>query len=97
VATAGGGAPGRRKGRRAAPEAAPLGSLSQSGQTHAPGTGECEVCGSERLTRLHLALADGTEVTFVSCHQCEHRAWFPVDGDGTALSRDEVVRRSSKG
>jgi hypothetical protein len=55
------------------------------------------VCGSERLTRLHLALADGTEVTFVSCHQCEHRAWFPVDGDGTALSRDEVVRRSSKG
>jgi hypothetical protein len=55
------------------------------------------VCGSERLTRLHLALADGTDVTFVSCHECEHRAWFPVAGDGTALSRDEVVRRSSRG
>jgi hypothetical protein len=54
------------------------------------------VCGSTRLTRLHLALADGTDVTFVSCHECEHRAWFPFAGDGTSLSRDEVVRRSSK-
>jgi hypothetical protein len=35
-------------------------------------------------------------VTFVSCHDCEHRAWFPLDGDGTALPRDEVVRRSAR-
>ncbi|RMI03680.1 hypothetical protein [Cellulomonas triticagri] len=86
---------GRRKGRRDE-EAAPLGSLSAPGQVHAPGTATCGVCGSDRLTRLHLALADGTDVTFVSCHQCEHRAWFPLDGDGTALERDEVVRRSSR-
>ncbi len=95
MAAAGGGTP-RRKGRRAQPEAAPLGSLSQAGGQHAPGTGACEVCASPRLTRLHMTLADGTAVTFVSCHECEHRAWFPVDGDGTALSRDEVVRRSGR-
>ena len=96
MASAGGGA-GRRKGRRGEPEATPLGSLSApSHGKHAPGTGECEVCGSTRLTRLHLALADGTDVTFVSCHECEHRAWFPLAGDGTSLSRDEVVRRSAR-
>lgn len=96
MAAAGGGSAGRRRGRRGEPEATPLGSLSQAGAAHAPGTAECEVCGATRLTRLHLALADGTDVTFVSCHVCEHRAWFPVGGDGTALSRDEVVRRSSR-
>jgi len=64
---------------------------------HAPGTATCEACGSARLTRLHLALADGTDVTFVSCHDCEHRAWFPLDGDGSSLPRDEVVRRSARG
>jgi hypothetical protein len=93
VATAGGG---RRKGRRAEQDATPLGSLSSPGQQHAPGTEVCEVCASPRLTRLHLALADGTDVTFVSCHECEHRAWFPIAGDGTPLDRDEVVRRSSR-
>ena len=97
MAGAGGASGGRRKGRRGEPEATPLGSLSQAGQQHAPGTDACEACGSPRLTRLHLALADGTDVTFVSCHECEHRAWFPLDGDGTSLSRDEVVRRSSRG
>jgi hypothetical protein len=88
--------PGRRKGRRGEAEAAPLGSLSQAGSAHAPGTQACASCGGTRLTRLALALADGTDVTFVSCHECEHRAWFPVAGDGTPLDRDDVVRRSSR-
>jgi hypothetical protein len=91
---AAGGTSGRR--RRGEPEQTPLGSLSQPEQHIAPGAGECEVCGSARLTRLHLELADGTAVTFVSCHECEHRAWFPLDGDGTSLSRDEVVSRSTR-
>lgn len=96
MATAGGGSTGRRRTRRGEPEATPLGSLSLPAAEHAPGTGACEVCGSTRLTRLHLVLADGTDVTFASCHDCEHRAWFPLDGDGTALPRDEVVRRSAR-
>ncbi len=94
---AGAGGAGRRKGRRGEAEPTPLGSLSHDvGGEHAPGTGTCEVCGSARLTRLHLTLADTTDVTFVSCHDCEHRAWFPFDGDGTSLSREEVVRRSGR-
>lgn len=88
--------PGRRRGRRGEPEPTPLGSLSRAGAEHAPGTEDCEACGSARLTRLHLSLADGTEVTFTSCHACEHHAWFPLDGDGTSLSRDEVVCRSAR-
>lgn len=94
---AGGGGAGRRPGRRARATDTPLGSLSHAGAEHAPGTGSCEVCASSRLTRLHLTLADGTDVTFVSCHECEHRAWFPLDGDGTSLSREDVVRRSARG
>ncbi len=97
MAGAGGGAAGRRKGRRGEPEPTPLGSLSQAGQEHAPGTGECEAWGATPHTPLPRAQAAGTDVTFVSCHECEHRAWFPLDGDGTSLSRDEVVRRSSRG
>ncbi len=98
MAAAGGGAAGRRPGRRGRVADTPLGSLSHSAAAqHAPGTGACEVCGSSALTRLHLTLADGTDVTFVSCHDCEHRAWFPFDGDGTSLPRDEVVRRSARG
>ncbi|HEY0188640.1 MAG TPA: hypothetical protein VGC67_14210 [Cellulomonas sp.] len=86
----------RRRSRRGEPEPAPLGSLSHPEQQHAPGSAECEACGSTRLTRLHLDLADGTAVTFVSCHECEHRAWFPVDGDGSSLTRDEIVARSTR-
>ncbi len=86
----------RRRPRRGEPEQTPLGSLSRQDPTLPPGTAECEACASTRLTRLHLDLADGTAVTFVSCHECEHHAWFPLDGDGTSLSRDEVVARSTR-
>jgi len=90
------GAAGRRRGRRQAEEAQPLGSLTRQEQPHPPGAEVCGSCGADRLTRLRLTLADGTDVTFVSCHVCEHRAWIPLDGDGTALSRDEVVQRSAR-
>ena len=86
---------GRRRRRQAAP-AEPLGSLTQQEQALPVGTETCGSCGGDRLTRLRLTLADGTEVTFVSCHRCEHRAWIPLDGDGTALTRDQVVERSAR-
>lgn len=87
---------GGRRGRRAAAEVEPLGSLTQQNRAVPLGTENCGSCGSARLTRLGLTLADGTEVTFVSCHDCEHRAWFPVDGDGTPLTREQVVERSAR-
>lgn len=40
-----------------------------------------------------MVLTDGTPVTFVSCHACEHRAWFGEDGE---LSRASVLSRSAK-
>jgi hypothetical protein len=43
-----------------------------------------------------MVLGDGTAVVFVSCHRCEHKGWYPTDGDGTPLSRDEVLARSGK-
>ncbi|MEV7972717.1 hypothetical protein [Cellulomonas sp. NPDC089187] len=85
----------RRRGRRPAP-VEPLGSLTRQDQQVPVGTQACTACGATRLTRLRLTLADGTEVTFVSCHACEHRAWVPVDGDGTPLTREQVMERSAK-
>ncbi len=91
------GAGGRaRRGRRGPAEATSLGSVSRPANGHAPGAAECEACGSASLTRLHLVLGDGTEVTFVSCHSCEHKGWYPMTGDGTAMTRDEVIARTAR-
>lgn len=58
----------------------------------------CTACGSTDLTRLAMVLTDGTEVTFVSCHRCERRAWFTLDDEGrsTALPIETVLERSAK-
>ena len=50
----------------------PLGSLTQPG---ARAGAACRACGSERVTRIAMALTDGSPVTFTSCHRCEHRTW----------------------
>ncbi|MFS0702305.1 hypothetical protein AB6N24_20215 [Cellulomonas sp. 179-A 4D5 NHS] len=86
-----------RRGRgRASEEPAPLGSLSRGEPSVPRGTETCASCGSESLTRLSMVLGDGTAVVFVSCHRCEHKGWYPTDGDGTPLTRDEVLARSGK-
>lgn len=62
---------------------APLGSLTQRGAR----TGaSCRACGSPRVTRIAMALTDGSPVRFTSCHRCEHRTWEedPTDGAGGA-------------
>ncbi|WP_426592733.1 hypothetical protein ACPPVS_13310 [Cellulomonas sp. McL0617] len=38
-----------------------------------------------------MALTSGKQVLFVSCPACEQRNWFPLEGNGTPLSRDEVM------
>ena len=50
----------------------PLGSLTQPG---ARAGAACRACGSERVTRISMALTDGSPVQFTSCHRCEHRTW----------------------
>jgi hypothetical protein len=56
-----------------------------------PGTEACLECGETDLTRIRMALTDARQVVFVSCPACEQRNWFPLDGTGAPLDRDEVV------
>ena len=85
----------RRKGEaaRARAERAgePLGSISQPSGPGVPGTAACLRCGETDLTRIRMALTDGRQVVFVSCPACEQRNWFPLDGSGVPLDRDDVV------
>jgi hypothetical protein len=67
----------------------PLGSLTQRGAR----SGEsCRACGSERVTRISMALTDGSPVEFTSCHRCEHRTWREA-GSGATAGRVLPVQR----
>lgn len=48
----------------------------------------CGVCGADSVIQIELTLADGTEVDFFSCHQCENRWW---NQDGKRLDLDAVL------
>lgn len=86
----------RARGRRAPTVAPPLGSIATSPARTAPGTTSCGVCSSTALTHLEMTLTDGTPVVFVSCHACEHKGWFEVDGDGMSLSLEAVLGSATK-
>ena len=60
----------------------PLGSLTQPG---ARDGAACQACGSERVTRIAMALTDGSPVQFTSCHRCEHRTWEESTAVGRAV------------
>jgi hypothetical protein len=53
----------------------------------------CVICGSGRVTTLGMTLTDGTPVSFVSCHNCEHRVWTH---QGAALDLPDVLARATK-
>ena len=38
-------------------------------------TVECAKCGASDAIQIEIALPDDSEVTFNSCHRCEHRWW----------------------
>ncbi|CAN5176935.1 hypothetical protein BH11ACT1_BH11ACT1_26460 [soil metagenome] len=89
--------PGRKpRARRPAVASEPLGSLSQGDDLAGPGGSECRSCRGTLLTQLRMVLGDGTPVVFVSCHQCEQRTWFALDGTGDELTREDVLERSAK-
>ncbi|HEY5553525.1 MAG TPA: hypothetical protein VIK43_01220 [Cellulomonas sp.] len=89
--------PGRKpRARKPTVAAEPLGSLSQGDDLAGPGGSECRSCRGTFLTQLRLVLGDGTPVMFVSCHQCEARSWFALDGTGDELTREDVLERSAK-
>lgn len=68
----------------------PLGSLTQPGAR----TGaRCQMCQSERVTRISMELTDGTQVDFTHCLECEHRTW---ESAGELLSVDHVLTKAQK-
>jgi hypothetical protein len=71
----------------------PLGSLTQPG---ARAGASCRACGSERVTRIAMALTDGSPVQFTSCHRCEHRTWEEMDGSAAVLPVQRVLDKSRK-
>lgn len=65
--------------------------MSQPTGPGVPGTDACLRCGGTDLTRIRMALTDGRQVVFVSCAACEQRNWFPLDGSGVPLDREQVL------
>lgn len=53
----------------------------------------CRLCGSPRTTSIAMTLTDGSDVTMVSCRQCERRTWVQ---DGAELPVDSVLVKARK-
>ena len=64
----------------------------------APHPDRCSSCGGEAMTRLPMALADGTDVIFLSCQRCESREWLTAapDGSWTSIPIESVLARSAR-
>ena len=90
------GAQGGRRRRKGPEPAESLGSLSQGGNGQVPGTEQCSACAGTSLTRVRMVLTDSTPAVFVSCHDCEHKAWYEVGGDGTEHGIEWVTLHSVK-
>jgi hypothetical protein len=71
----------------------PRGSLTQPG---ARAGAACRSCGSERVTRIAMALTDGSPVQFTSCHRCEHRTWEEQGNRSRVLPVQRVLDKSRK-
>ncbi|WP_448629926.1 hypothetical protein [Cellulomonas soli] len=91
----GAGRSGARAGRagraRNAPDVPALGSVSRrQADSDEPGR-TCAGCGRPTTTRIRLALPDGRPALFVSCEACERTSWYEIGGDGTPLTRTEIL------
>ncbi|MGH8892246.1 MAG: hypothetical protein ACRDWY_02890 [Actinomycetes bacterium] len=74
-------------------QAVPLGSLTQPG---ARAGASCRACGSESVTRIAMALTDGSPVQFTSCHRCEHRTWEEQGSTSRVLPVQRVLDKTRK-
>jgi len=79
--------------RRPTPPPEPLGSIATLGLPDAETPQTCPDCGGGDLTRVEMVLTDSTPVVFISCHDCERRAWFAGIEE---LSIENVLERSAK-
>jgi len=81
-----------RSGTAARPSV-PLGSLTQPG---ARTDASCRACGSPRVTRIAMALTDGSPVQLTSCHRCEHRTWEEQGSRTGVLPVQRVLDKARK-
>lgn len=56
-------------------------------------TVECSNCGARDAIQIELSLPDDSEVTFNSCHRCEHRWW---ESGSEVLDLTSVLEKARK-
>jgi DNA-directed RNA polymerase subunit M/transcription elongation factor TFIIS len=56
-------------------------------------TVDCPSCGAHDAIQIELTLPDASEVTFNSCHRCEHRWW---QSDSEVLDLNTVLDKARK-
>jgi DNA-directed RNA polymerase subunit M/transcription elongation factor TFIIS len=56
-------------------------------------TVECSNCGARDAIQIELSLPDNSEVTFNSCHRCEHRWW---ESGSEVLDLTSVLEKARK-
>jgi DNA-directed RNA polymerase subunit M/transcription elongation factor TFIIS len=54
---------------------------------------DCPSCGAQDAIQIELTLPDDSEVTFNSCHRCEHRWWL---SESEVLDLNTVLEKARK-
>lgn len=54
---------------------------------------DCPSCGGRDAIQIELTLPDDSEVTFNSCHRCEHRWWL---SESEVLDINTVLEKARK-
>lgn len=58
-----------------------------------PLTVECSMCGASDAIQIEITLPDETDVTFNSCHRCEHKWW---ESDSDVLDLTTVLEKARR-
>jgi DNA-directed RNA polymerase subunit M/transcription elongation factor TFIIS len=56
-------------------------------------TVECSSCGASDAIQIEITLPDDSDVTFNSCHRCEHRWW---ESESEVLDLTTVLEKARK-
>ena len=56
-------------------------------------TVECSNCGARDAIQIEITLPDDSDVTFNSCHHCEHRWW---ESDSEVLDLNRVLEKARR-
>ena len=54
---------------------------------------ECSQCGAHDAIQIEITLPDDSDVTFNSCHRCEHRWW---ESDSEVIDLTTVLEKARR-